>query len=85
MKTQTNAAAAMTTGDKDQARTLKISQVLQKNSMKTEKYLLIHPRLMRIQVKIKQNLIDSCNMKEVTLLSENICKFINKYLNKYYK
>jgi len=60
----------MTTGDKDQARTLKISQVLQKNSMKTEKYLLIHPRLMRIQVKIKQNLIDSCNMKEVTLLSE---------------
>jgi len=60
----------MTTGDKDQARTLKISQVLQKNSMKTEKYLLIHPRLMRIQVKIKQNPIDSCNMKEVTLLSE---------------
>jgi len=60
----------MITGDKDQARTLKISQVLQKNSMKTEKYLLIHPRLMRIQVKIKQNQIDSCNMKEVTLLSE---------------
>lgn len=76
MKTWINGAAAMIIGDKDQARILKISQVHLKSSMKTEKYLLINPRLMRIQVRIKKNLIDSCNMKEVTLLSE-------KYLQTY--